>query len=86
MLYYDGKGEGEEDDMTMEVGEETEGIALATLEVMNLHDPQPLDVDLSINSMVRLDSPKTMKLLSTVGGRNVVVLIDSDASYNFIKE
>ena len=41
-------------------------------------------VEVSLNSVVDLTSPKTMKLLGSVLEREVVVLIDSGATHNFI--
>ena len=41
-------------------------------------------MEVSLNSVVGLTSPKTMKLLGTVLNREVVVLVDSGATHNFI--
>lgn len=41
-------------------------------------------VELSMNSVVGLTSPKTMKVRGTVKGQDVVVLIDSGATDNFM--
>lgn len=41
-------------------------------------------VELSMNSVIRLTSPKTMKVRGTVNGQKVVVLIDFGATHNFI--
>ncbi|XP_024030016.1 uncharacterized protein LOC112094120 [Morus notabilis] len=41
-------------------------------------------VELSLNSVVGLTSPKTMKLKGVLRGKEVTVLIDSGATYNFI--
>ncbi|XP_024026844.1 uncharacterized protein LOC112093161 [Morus notabilis] len=41
-------------------------------------------VELSLNSVVGLTAPKTMKLQGQVGGCEVIILIDSGATHNFI--
>lgn len=41
-------------------------------------------VELSMNSVVGLTSPKTMKMKGTINGQEVVVLIDFGATHNFI--
>lgn len=41
-------------------------------------------VELSINSMVGLSSPKTMKVKGTIAQQHVVVVIDCGATNNFI--
>jgi hypothetical protein len=42
------------------------------------------NVEVSLNSVVGLTAPKTMKLEGEIGGQRVIVLIDSGASHNFI--
>lgn len=65
----DRPGEGEENEMFVDAREE----------------PEMADVVLhSINSVVRLSNPKTMKVKGWIAQREVVVLIDSGASHNFI--
>ena len=41
-------------------------------------------VELSVNSVVGLSSPKTIKLLGEIKGEGVIVMIDSGATHNFI--
>lgn len=41
-------------------------------------------LDLSLRSIVGITTPKTMKLKGTLGGRDVIVLIDSGANHNFL--
>ncbi|KFK22601.1 hypothetical protein AALP_AAs54367U000800 [Arabis alpina] len=41
---------------------------------------------LSLNSMVGISSPRTVKLRGTIRGESVMVMIDSGASHNFISE
>ena len=47
---------------------------------------QELVIKLSINSVVRLTNPGTMKIKGMIRERSVVVLIDCDATHNFISE
>ena len=41
-------------------------------------------MEVSLNSVVGLTAPRTMKLLGSILGHEVVVLIDSGASHNFL--
>ena len=41
---------------------------------------------MSLNSLVGLSSPKTIKIKGEIRGREVVVLIDGGATHNFIAE
>ncbi|KFK25816.1 hypothetical protein AALP_AA8G165200 [Arabis alpina] len=42
--------------------------------------------ELSLNSMVGISSPRTMKLKGSICGQEVVIMIDSGASHNFISQ
>lgn len=43
--------------------------------------PQP---EISLNSVMGLTSPRTMKLLGCIGGQEVVVMVDPGATHNFV--
>lgn len=49
------------------------------------HQEQKLHV-LSLNSMVGITSKKTMKMRGLIGSREVVILVDSSATCNFISK
>lgn len=61
---------------TDQVGEEieTKGNEEVNIEIANL----------SLNSLVGLSSPKTIKIKGEIRGREIVVLIDGGATHNFI--
>lgn len=40
--------------------------------------------EVSLNSVIGLTSPKTMKLMGKIGERKVVVMIDPGATHNFV--
>ena len=44
----------------------------------------PKEAELSINSTVGINGPKTMKLSGKIKDKEVMVLIDSGTSHNFI--
>ena len=43
-------------------------------------------IELSLNSVVGVSEPHTMKLRGEIQGKEVVVLIDCGATYNFISK
>lgn len=44
------------------------------------------EANLNSNSVMRVDSPKTMKLIGEIKRRKVIALIESGATHNFISE
>lgn len=61
-----------------DVGQERE------LEIKPMEGAENQVVEVSLNSVVGLTSPKTLKLAGEINNQKVVVLIDNDASHNFI--
>ena len=43
-------------------------------------------VSLSLNSLMGLDNPRTMKLRVLMAEREVIVMVDSGATHNFISQ
>ena len=41
-------------------------------------------VELSLNSVVGLTTPGTMKIKGTIGSKEVIILVDSGATHNFL--
>lgn len=62
MLYHEDEGELVTNSDKVEELERTEEILLATLNVMHITEPAVTEADLSLNSLVGLDSLKAMKL------------------------
>lgn len=55
-----------------------------TLEASEVLEDTVEGVELSLNSVVGLSEPRTLKLKGVVHGLDVVVLIDCGATHNFI--
>lgn len=53
-----------------------------TLEVRP-NSPQP---KISLNSVLGITSPRTLKLLGYIGGQEVVVMVDPGATHNFVSK
>lgn len=70
-------GEGDE----TEFGGDEELNLVETTEDEQISLPQPL---ISLNSVMGITSPKTMKLKGILNGGEVVVMIDPGATHNFI--
>ncbi|KAF7821859.1 Retrovirus-related Pol polyprotein [Senna tora] len=68
------EGEEEGDELLFEIEETSEDKAVSTL------------MSLSLNSVVGITSGRTMKLMGRVRGKEVVIMIDSGATHNFISE
>lgn len=45
---------------------------------------EPPQVEISLNSVMRLSSAKTLKMTSTINGQAVIVMVDPGATHNFI--
>ena len=57
--------------------EEENGDQVTELEILETDEPVLTEaVELSLNSVVRLSTPKTMKLRGQIAGLEVVILID----------
>ncbi|XP_031256704.1 uncharacterized protein LOC116114710 [Pistacia vera] len=67
--------EGEHDDPEQQEEEEKEEVAI---------EQNQSHVELSISSVVGIQGPKTMNLKGSPYGKELIVLIDSGASHNFI--
>lgn len=74
LLVDDNEDELGEDDS--EMGGEFQSLELPETEV------SPITV--SMNSIVGLTNPKTLKLVGTIGDGEVVVMVDPGATHNFI--
>lgn len=69
--------------------DEEEAVELAEEEAVELAEEEPEEEEddspaISLNSVMGITSPKTMKMRGTISGQNVVVMIDPGATHNFI--
>jgi hypothetical protein len=43
-------------------------------------------ISLSVNAVQGIDSTNTVRMMGNIGGKDVVILIDSGSSHNFVSE
>lgn len=53
---------------------------------IEVHNVENLNIELSINSVVGLTNPKTMKVKGRIREEDVVILVGCGATHNFIAE
>ena len=66
-----------DDDGDNEEGEPEDGVA-------NDSPPEMIPPEISLNSVVGLSNPKTMKLMGSIQGEGVVIMVDPGATHNFV--
>lgn len=64
--------------------EQVEQVAMQTTELKSPEDVQEEIVEVALHSMVGVGSPKTIKLKGFLGSTEVIVLVDSGVTHNFI--
>lgn len=53
-------------------------------QAIEIPEEEEIPTTVSMNSIVGLSNPRTMKLIGTIGGGEVVVMVDPGATHNFI--
>lgn len=46
--------------------------------------PEPIQTEISLNSVMGISSPKTLKMEGSINGESVIVMVDPGATHNFI--
>ncbi|XP_031278388.1 uncharacterized protein LOC116136865 [Pistacia vera] len=84
--YFFGHKCGEKQFQVILVDEEEEDLDLGDVETSEVATTEQIqgNVELSLSSVVGINGPKTMKLKGSIMGQEVIILIDSGASHNFI--
>lgn len=54
------------------------------IQTVDVPGEEPIQPEVSLNSVIGLSNPKTMKMLGLIGEKQVVVMIDPGATHNFI--
>ncbi|TYK30579.1 ty3-gypsy retrotransposon protein [Cucumis melo var. makuwa] len=70
----------------LEIVEEEFFDAETEMKQVEVQNVENLNIELSINSVVGLTNPGTMKVKGRVGEEDIVILIDCGATHNFIAE
>ncbi|KAA0047238.1 Ty3/gypsy retrotransposon protein [Cucumis melo var. makuwa] len=70
----------------LEIVEEEFFDAETEMKQVEVQNVENLNIELSINSVVGLNNPGTMKVKGRVGEEEVVILIDCGATHNFVAE
>ncbi|XP_078442298.1 uncharacterized protein LOC144711996 [Wolffia australiana] len=63
---------------------EPDAVAILEVEEDNSPEAQLLSAHVSLNSMLGWNNPRSIKLMGKLNGREIIVLIDSGASHNFL--
>lgn len=84
-IHHNVEGEEVDAELVTDIAAEEE-VILATIETLDVETKTEKTRKVSLNSLVGLDSPKTMKLRGIIRDKQVVVLIDNGALHNFIDE
>lgn len=70
--------------LLVEEEEDDGGVDTTEFQLLEAPEDTKFPATLSINSIVGLTNPKTLKMIGGVGGGEVVVMVDPGATHNFI--